>query len=83
VGSPTLKCWGSHSAPNEDLYLRGPEGDLTRVETCTPRFMYICTINTLRMGDADLRFYISTMQDGWRKSAFLTRVKLGTSASSA
>ena len=29
-------------------------------------------INTLRRGDADLRFYITTVQDGWRKSAFLT-----------
>jgi hypothetical protein len=24
-------------------------------------------------GDADLRFYIITVQDGWRKSSFLTR----------
>ena len=31
-------------------------------------------INTLRTGDADLRFYITTVQDGWRKSAFLTRI---------
>jgi len=23
-------------------------------------------------GDADLRLYITTVQDGWRKSAFLT-----------
>ena len=30
-------------------------------------------INTLRTGDADLRFYITTVQDGWRKSAFFTR----------
>ena len=30
-------------------------------------------INTLRTGDANLRFYITTAQDGWRKSAFLTR----------
>ena len=30
-------------------------------------------INTLRMGDADLRFYITTVQDGRRKSTFLTR----------
>ena len=30
-------------------------------------------INTLRTGDADLRFYVTTAQDGWRKSAFLTR----------
>ena len=25
------------------------------------------------MGEADLRLYITTVQDGWRKSAFLTR----------
>ena len=29
--------------------------------------------STLRRGDADLRFYITTVQDAWRKSAFLTR----------
>ena len=29
--------------------------------------------NTLRTGDADLRFYITTVQDGWRKCGFLTR----------
>jgi hypothetical protein len=29
-------------------------------------------LNTLRTGDADLRLYITTVQDGWRKSAFLT-----------
>ena len=23
-------------------------------------------VNTLRTGDADLRFYITTLQDGWR-----------------
>ena len=30
-------------------------------------------LNTLRTGDADLCFYITTVQDGWPKSAFLTR----------
>ena len=30
-----------------DLYLRRPEADLTRVETCSPRFIYIYTINKL------------------------------------
>ena len=30
-------------------------------------------VNTLRTGDADLRFYITTVQDGWRKSEFLKR----------
>ena len=33
----------------------------------------LCGLNTLRTGDADFRFYITTVQDGWRKSAFLTR----------
>ena len=32
-----------------------------------------CSLNTLRTGETDLRFYITTVQDGWRKSAFLTR----------
>jgi len=31
------------------------------------------SINTLWTGDADLRLYITTVQDGCRKSAFLTR----------
>ena len=31
------------------------------------------SINTFRTGDADLCFYITTVQDGWCKSAFLTR----------
>ena len=30
-------------------------------------------INTLRTGDADFRLYITTVHDGWHKSAFLTR----------
>ena len=34
---------------------------------------YCMLLNTLRTGDADLRFYITTVQDVWRKSAFLTR----------
>ena len=36
---------------------------------------YFCQVhfNTLRTGDEDLRYYITTVQDGWRKSAFLTR----------
>jgi len=42
------KRWGSHNALEDlvlDVYLRGPEDDLTRVETYSPRFMYICTVN--------------------------------------
>jgi hypothetical protein len=38
-----------------------------------PRRKWEDNINTLRTGDADLRFYITTVQDGWRNSAFLTR----------
>ena len=37
-------------------------------------YLFNNKFNTLRTGDADLRFYITTVQDGWRKSAFLTRV---------
>ena len=33
----------------------------------------IFSLSTLRTGDADLRFYITTVRDGWRKSAFLKR----------
>ena len=42
-----------HSLRNaalDDLYLKGPEDDLTRVETYSPKFMYICTINKLLCG---------------------------------
>jgi hypothetical protein len=34
--------------------------------------VWIPGVNTLRTGDADLRLYITTVKDGWRKSAFLT-----------
>jgi len=30
-------------------------------------------INTLRTGEADLRFYVTTVQNGWSRFAFLTR----------
>jgi hypothetical protein len=33
----------------------------------------IKNLNTLWTGDADLRLHIITVQDGWHKSAFLTR----------
>ena len=35
-------------------------------------FRLLPLFNKLRTGDADLHFYITTVQDGWRKSAFLT-----------
>ena len=49
-----------------------------------PSFFFFCTstkripplwsvIKTLRTGDADLRFYVTTVLDRWRKYAFLTR----------
>ena len=34
---------------------------------------YNTEVNTMRTGNRDLRFYITTVQDRWRKSAFLTR----------
>ena len=37
------------------------------------KYGYLLFFNTLRTVDADLRFYITNVQDGWRKSAFLTR----------
>ena len=61
------------------LHWRGQVGSwsvLVRpVLLITEQFCYMCApyVNTLRTGDADLRFYITTVQDGWRKSAFLTR----------
>ena len=36
-------------------------------------YLILVMHNTLRTGDADLRFYITTVQDGWHKSASLTR----------
>ena len=35
--------------------------------------LFVSDFNTLRTGDADLRFYVTTVQDGWRRFAFLTR----------
>jgi hypothetical protein len=47
----------------------------TLLHHVSSRFNWTITraLNTLRTGDADLSFYITTVQDGWRKSAFLTR----------
>jgi len=50
-------------------------------EYCSVEYFYyhvqfgvkLIHINTLRTGEADLRFYITTVQDGCRKSAFLKR----------
>ena len=35
------------------------------------RYEFIYGLNTLRTGDADLRFYVTTVQDEWRRFAFL------------
>ena len=42
---------------------------------CQPNGILLCIqyFNTLRTCDTNLRFYITTAQDGWHKSAFLTR----------
>ena len=50
-----------------------PDNGVMWTETCWSSFYNLNYFNTLRTGDANLRFYITTAQDGWRKSAFLTR----------
>ena len=37
------------------------------------QLQYPIPLNTLRTADADLRIYVTTVQDGWRRFAFLTR----------
>ena len=71
-------CTRKHTLP---FNTRMSVGTYLRNEKCSeksgmfPNFEVICLFifNTLRTGDADLRFYITTVQDGWFKSAFLTR----------
>jgi hypothetical protein len=46
---------------------KGGRADIARI------FTDIRHINTLWTGDADLRLCITTVEDGWRTSAFLTR----------
>ena len=53
--------------------LYAPLTDPTQISESDRLEVWTIFINTLRTGDADLRFYITTVQDGWRKSAFLTR----------
>ena len=48
-----------------------PKNCFHKTGTCHLRG--VITINTLRTGEADLRLCITTVQDGRRKSAFLTR----------
>ena len=49
------------------------ENEISFTGTDTGNELWWTVFNTLRTGDADLRFYITTMQDEWRKSSFLTR----------
>ena len=58
----------SNNPDQESAILNGTLHDFTSVQSGK---CWEC-LNTLRTGDADLRFYVSTVQDGWRKSAFLT-----------
>ena len=48
-----------------------PESEIYPIGTNFKLLRY--DLNTLRTGDADLRFYVTTVQDGWRRFAFLTR----------
>ena len=54
-----------HLTAERHCYLEGCKWDSL--------WFLVININTLRTGDEDLRFYITTVQDGWRKSEFLTR----------
>jgi len=39
-----------------DLYLTGPEDDLTRVETSSPKYISICTINKTVVSDIRFKY---------------------------
>ena len=75
-----LECamWGfcGYSNYNSDFFKNWHFPDRLggyRTWTCHWRPLNEKFVNTLRTGDADLRFYITTVQDEWGKSAFLTR----------
>jgi len=63
VSSSLSKGFDKHSSPHFVT-------SRTRMNIRNPS---VFPVNTLRTGDADLRFYITTVQDGWRKCAILTR----------
>ena len=77
TGRPSIQ-WGDIS--NGVRIINGGQKEVGRGETKAQqwrhkwcRYTTEAQIKTLRTGDADLRFYITTVQDGWRKSAFLKR----------
>jgi hypothetical protein len=57
--------WELFGCPSHCVLIWPRDGRIT-AETCC------LEVNTLRTGDADLRLYVTTVQDGWCKSAFLT-----------
>ena len=66
-------CWCEGGGGIEGiLYLWTQNSSKLSAVPCNNKYKRI-NINTLRTGDSDLRFYNTTVQDGWRKSAFLTR----------
>ena len=61
---PNVKhCWPNQSSASCHVLYKDPE-------------TWPVSVNTLRTGDADLHLYITTVEDKWRKSAFLTRAWL-------
>ena len=69
-------CPPSVSPPQATATLNRPIKAKPRTRPCESTSATILPskiLNTLRMGDADLRFYNTIVQDGWCKSAFLTR----------
>ena len=58
-------------------YTRAPYSNFTRGKGAEVQDLTLNLstkwINTLRTGNADLRFYVTTVQDGWRRFTFLTR----------
>jgi len=57
---------------NSSPYLLRPFISFRSRQWVSKAFSRLYMLNTLRTGDEDLRFYITTVQDGWRKPAFWT-----------
>ena len=76
-----LGCGVDHSPPSSsEVRNKGGGGCMSAPPFCASllwigKTLPFC-INTLRTGDTDLRFYVTTVQDGWRRFAFLTRWNL-------
>jgi hypothetical protein len=58
-------------SPGKQIPSRFLSGAPMERDTCLQGILCL-SLNTLRTGDADLRLYITTVQDGWCRSAFLT-----------